>query len=76
MSPLVHTMLGIIFFAHMGVLHLLDFSDGTPVTGMCQQREVLLRMVNMLMPLSMCMGSRPGLRVVKVMRPDFSVRVF
>ena len=25
---------------------------------------------------STCMGSRPGLRVVKVMRPDFRVRVF
>ena len=32
---LLHTfyqMLGIIFFALMGVLHLLDFSDGTSVT--------------------------------------------
>ena len=25
---------------------------------------------------STCMGSRPGLRVVKVMRPDFNVLVF
>ena len=74
--PLVHTTLGIIFFAHMGVLHLLDFSDGTSVTGMCRQREILFRMMNVLMPLSMCIGSRPGLRVVKVMRPDVSARVF
>ena len=69
-------MLGIIFFAHMGVLHLLDFSDGTSVTGMCRQREVPFRVMNVLMPLSTCMGSRPGLRVVKVMRPEFSVCVF
>ena len=75
-SPSVHTTLGIIFFAHMGVLHLLDFSDGTSVTGMCQQREVPFRMMNVLMPLSMCMGSRPGLGVVKVMRPGFSARMF
>ena len=76
MSLSVHTTLGIIFFAHKGVLHLLDFSDGTSVTGMCRQREVLFRVMNMLMPLSTCMGSRPGLRVVKVMRPKFSVRMF
>ena len=69
-------MLGIIFFTHMGVLHLLDFSDGTSVTGMCQQGEVPFRMMNVLMPLSTCMGSRPGLRVVKVMRPEFSARAF
>ena len=69
-------MLGIIFFALMGVLHLLDFSDGTSVAGMCRQREVPFRVMNMLMSLSTCMGSRPGLRVVKVMRPEFSVRVF
>ena len=75
-SPLVHTTLGIIFFTHMGVLHLLDFSDGTLVTGMCQQREVPFQVMNMLMPLSTCMGSRPGLRVVKVMRPEFSAHVF
>ena len=75
-SPSVHTTLGIIFFAHMGVLHLLDFSDGTSVTGMCRQEEVPFRMMNVLMPLSTSMGSRPGLRVVKVMRPDFSVCVF
>ena len=25
---------------------------------------------------STCMGSRPGLRVVKVLRPEFSARVF
>ena len=62
-------MLGIIFFALMGVLHLLDFSDGTSVTGMLRQREVPFRMMNVLMPLSTCMGSRPGLRVVKVIRP-------
>ena len=67
-------MLGIIFFALMGVLHLLDFSDGTSVTGMCRQGEVPFRVMNALMPLSTCMGSRPGLRVVKVMRPDL-VRV-
>ena len=70
-SPSIHTTLGIIFFAHMGVLHLLDFSDGTSVTGMCQQREVLFQVMNVLMPLSTCMGSRPELRVVKVMRPEF-----
>ena len=75
-SPSVHTTLGIIFFAHKGVLHLLDFSDGTSVTGMCRQREVPFRVMNVLMPLSTCMGSRPGLRVVKVMRPRFSARVF
>ena len=75
-SPSVHTTLGIIFFAHMGVLHLLDFSDGTLVTGMCRQGEVPFWVMNMLMPLSTCMGSRLGLRVVKVMRPKFSVRVF
>ena len=69
-------MLGIIFFAHMGVLHLLDFSDGTSVTGMCRQKEVPFRVMNVLMPLSMCMGSRPGLRVVKVMRPKFSACAF
>ena len=69
-------MLGTIFFAHMGVLHLLDFSDGTLVTGMCQQGEVPFRVMNVLMPLSTCMGSRPGLRVVKVMRPKFSAHVF
>ena len=69
-------MLGIIFFALMGVLHLLDFSDGTSVTGMCRQREVPFRVMNVLMPLSTCMGSRPGLRVVKVMRPEFSARAF
>ena len=69
-------MLGIIFFALMGVLHLLDFSDGTSVTGMCRPREVPFWVMNVLMPLSMCMGPRPGLRVVKVMRPEFSVRVF
>ena len=76
MSPSVHATLGIIFFAHEGVLHLLDFSDGTSVTGMCRQREVLFRVMNVLMPLSTCMGSRPGLRVVKVMRPEFIVCVF
>ena len=76
MSPSVHATLGIIFFAHIGVLHLLNFSDGTLVTRMCQQREVPFQMMNVLMPLSTCMGSRPGLRVVKVMRPEFSVRVF
>ena len=59
----------------MGVLHLLDFSDGSSVAGMCRQGEVLFRVMNMLMPLSTCMGSRPGLRVVKVMRPKFSARV-
>ena len=58
----------------MGVLHLLDFSDGTSVTGMCRQKEVPFRVMNVLMPLSMCMGSKPGLRVVKVMRPEFLVR--
>ena len=67
-------MIGIIFFVHMGVLHLLDFSDGTSVTGMHRQGEVPFRMMNVLMPLSTCMGSRPGLRVVKVMRPKFLVR--
>ena len=76
MLPSVHAMLGIIFFAHMGVLHLLDFSDGTSVTEMCQEEEVLFRVMNMLMPLSTCMRSRPGLRVVKVMRSEFRVRVF
>ena len=76
MSPSVHTTLGIIFFAHIGVLHLLDFSDGTSVAGMCRQGEVPFRVMNVLMPLSTCMGSRPGLRVVKVMRPEFRVRVF
>ena len=75
-SPSVQTTLGIIFFAHMGVLHLLDFSDGTSVTGMCRQGEVPFWVMNVLMPLSTCMGSRPGLRVVKVMRPEFSVCVF
>ena len=75
-SPSIHTTLGIIFFAHMGVLHVLDFSDGTLVTGICRQREVPFWVMNVLMPLSTCMGSRPGLRVVKVMRPDFSVRAF
>ena len=69
-------MLGIIFFALLGVLHLLDFSDGTSVTGMCRQGEVPFRVMNVLMPLSTCMGSRPGLRVIKVMRPIFSVRMF
>ena len=69
-------MLGSIFFALMGVLHLLDFSDGTSVTGMYRQGEVLFQVMNVLMPLSTCMGSRPGLRVVKVMRPEFSARVF
>ena len=69
-------MIGIIFFAHMGVLHLLDFSDGTSGIGMCRQREVPFRVMNVLMPLSTCMGSRPGLRVIKVMRPEFSVRAF
>ena len=68
-------MLGIIFFALMGVLHLLDFSDGTSVR-MCRQGEVPFWVMNVLMPLSTCMGSRPGLRVVKVMRPDFSARAF
>ena len=58
------------------VLHLLDFSDGSSVTGMCQQGEVPFRVMNVLMPLSTCMGSRPGLRVIKVRRPKFSVRVF
>ena len=71
-----YQMIGIIFFVHMGVLHLLDFSDGTSVTGMCRQGEVPFRVMNVLMPLSMCMGSRPGLRVVKVMRPEFSARMF
>ena len=71
-----YQMIGIIFFAHMGVLHLLVFSDGISVTGIFRQREVPFRMMNVLMPLSTCMGSRPGLRVVKVMRPEFSVRVF
>ena len=71
-----YQMIGIIFFAHMGVLHLLDFSDGTLVTGMRRPGKVPLWMMNVLMPLSTCMGSRPGLRVVKVMRPKFSVRVF
>ena len=75
-SPSVHVMLGIIFFARKGVLHLLDFSDGTSVTGMRRQREVPFQMMNVLMPLSTCMGPRPGLRVVKVMRPGFSARVF
>ena len=58
----------------MGVLHLLDFSDGTLVTGMCRQGEVPFRVMNVLMPLSTCMGSKPGLRVVKVMGPEFLVR--
>ena len=71
----VHTTLGIIFFAHIGVLHLLDFSDGTSVTEMCRQREVPFWVMNVLMPLSTCMGSRPGLRVIKVMRPEFSAHV-
>ena len=61
---------------NMGVLHLLDFSDGTSVTGMCRQGEVPFWVMNMLMPLSTCMGSRPGLRVIKVTRPEFSARVF
>ena len=60
----------------MGVLHLLDFSDGTLVTGICQQGEVPFRVMNMLMPLFTCMGSRPGLRAVKVMGPIYSVHVF
>ena len=69
-------MLGIIFFAHMGVLHLLDFSDGTSVTGMCRQGEVPFRMMSVVDATFHVYGSRPGLRVVKVMRPKFSARAF
>ena len=72
----VHTTLGIIFFAHMGVLHLLDFSDGTSVTGMLRTKETPFWVMIVLMPLPTCRGSRSGLRVVKVMRPNFGARMF
>ena len=71
MLPSVQTMLGIIFFAHMGVLHLLGFSDGTLVTGMLRTKENPFRVMIVLMPCSTCRGSRSGFRVVKVMRPKF-----
>ena len=76
MSPSVQTTLGIIFFAHMGVLHLLDFSDGTSVTGVLRTKEVPFRVMIVLMPRSTCRGSRSGFKVVKVMRPVFGARVF
>ena len=71
MSLSVQTTLGIIFFAHMGVLHLLGFSDGTSVTRMLRTKEAPFRVMIVLMPRSTCRGSRSGFRVVKVMRPDF-----
>ena len=74
-SPSVHTTLGIIFFAPMGVLHLLGFSDGTSVTVMFQTKETLFWVMIVLMPLPTCRGSRSGLKVVKVMRPGFRAHV-
>ena len=69
-------MLGIIFFTHMGLL----CSPGT----ICQNAQRLVGSDKVIptfgddgvISRSTCMGSRLGLRVVKVMRPEFSARVF
>ena len=67
MSLSVHTTLGIIFFAHMGVLHLLDFSDRTSGTGMCRQGEVPFQVMNVrLLTLNYARGMCRRERGVKV----------
>ena len=69
-------MLGIIFFTHMGLLR----SPGT----ICQNTRRFVGPDKVIptfggdgvISRSTCMESRPGLRVVKVMRPKFSAHAF
>ena len=69
-------MLGIIFFTHMGLLR----NPGTS----CQNTRRFVGSDKVIPTFgddgvtsrSTCMGSRLGVRVVKVMRPGFSAHVF